>query len=752
MPARKGVKSHVLLKRLRDILAEQGEGQERLNKITYIIACSMEADVCSIYLRRDERTLELCATEGLNPESVHQTRLRVGQGLVGRIADAASPFKTEDAPSAKGFRFMPETGEEVYSSFLGVPIQRVGEVLGVLVVQNKAARMYSDDEVYALEVVAMVIAEMTELGAFSAEGQQAMAMPHQRPFFAKGVVGQDGVAEGHVVLHEPHIVITNPVADDPEVEMYRLSTGFIELQAEIDDMLSNKSLSVSGEGREILDAYRMFAHDKGWRARMEASIMRGLAAEVAVEKEQTNTRTRMERVTDAYLRERLHDLDDLSNRLLRILTGREQNGTEMPEDAILVARNIGPAELLDYGKKLKGVVLEEGSVGSHAVIVARALAIPLVIQAARITRKALSGDEILLDGDAGVAHLRPEDSVKVAFHEKVAMREEAQEEYVALRDLPALSTDGVRIKLEMNAGLMNNLPSLDSSGAEGVGLFRTELQFLLRSSFPKRAALADTYSSVLDAANGKPVTFRTLDIGSDKVLPYMKRVEEPNPAMGWRGIRLGLDRPGLMRLQLQTLIRGAKGRPLKVMFPMVTQFDEFREARQRLLDEVEREKKQRHLMPSALKIGVMLETPSLAFAPDQFFELADFISIGGNDLKQFFFAADRENERVRRRYDTLNVSFLNFIEQISRKCDQFETPVSFCGEDAGRPVEALAFAAMGLRILSMRPASIGPIKRLIRFVDLGEVKHVIDEARSSGSQSVRPALEEWLDSIGAPYR
>ncbi len=753
MPTPKGVDSRTLLKRLRDILAEQGEGQERLNKITHIIACSMEAEVCSIYLRRDDTTLELCATEGLNPQSVHHTRLRIGQGLVGRIADSASPFKTKDAPTAKGFRFMPETGEEIYVSFLGVPIQRVGEVLGVLVVQNKTARSYSDDEVYGLEVVAMVIAEMTELGAFSAEGQQAMAMPHQRPFFAKGLVAQDGVAEGHVLLHEPHIVIANPVADDPDVEMQRLAVAFATLQGEIDQLLATEQLSASGEHREVLEAYRMFAHDKGWRNRLEASIQSGLAAAVAVEKEQSSTRTRMARVPDAYLRERLHDLDDLSNRMLRILTGRvRRTPDEYPEDAILVARNIGPAELLDYGNKLKGVVLEEGSVGSHATIVARALAIPLVIQAARITREAIFGDSILLDGDAGVAHLRPEDSVKVAFHEKIAMRAEAQQEYAALRDLPARATDGAVIKLEMNAGLMSNLPSLESSGAEGVGLFRTELQFLLRSSFPRRAALANTYASVLDAAEGRPVTFRTLDIGSDKVLPYMRRQDEPNPALGWRAIRMGLDRPGLMRMQFQALIRGAKGRPLKVMFPMVAQFDEFREARQRLLDELSAEKKHRHMLPEDIKIGAMLETPSLAFAPDQFFEMADFISIGGNDLKQFFFAADRENERVRRRYDTLNVSYLNFIEQIAQKCDAFNTPVSFCGEDAGRTVEALAFAAMGLRILSMRPAAIGPIKRLIRYVDLAKTKAVIDEARASGSQSVRPALEKWLQSIGAPYR
>ncbi len=752
MPTTKGVESHVLLKRLRDTLADQAEGQERLDKITHLIANSMDAEVCSIYLRRDETTLELCATEGLNPEAVHQTRMRVGQGLVGRIADSAEPLQTDDAPSKRGYRFMPETGEEIYASFLGVPIQRIGEVFGVLVVQNKALRTYSDDEVYGLEVVAMVIAEMAEFGAFTSEGQQAMAMPHQRSFFAKGLVGQEGVAEGHVLLHEGQVVIANPVADDPEVEKARLATAFTALRGEIDDMLKTERLASSGEHREVLEAYKMFANDRGWRERMETSIDSGLAAEVSVEREQSKTRTRMERVADPYLRERLHDLDDLSNRLLRILVGRDNGDMEIPEDAILVARNIGPAELLDYGKKLKGVVLEEGSVGSHAAIVARALAIPLIIQAARITREALTNDYILVDGDAGIAHLRPEAGVANAFREKISMRAEAQEEYAALRDLPAISTDGVRIKLEMNAGLMADLPSLKSCGAEGVGLYRTELQFLLRSTVPRRGTQSDIYSRVMDAADGLPVTFRTLDIGSDKVLPYMHKFDEPNPALGWRAIRLGLDRPGVMRMQFQTLLRGAKGRPLKIMFPMVAQFDEFREARQRLLDEFEREKERGHLVPSDLKTGAMLETPSLAFAPDQFFEMADFISIGGNDLKQFFFAADRENEKVRRRYDTLNVSYMSFIELIADRCDKFETPVSFCGEDAGRTVEGLAFAAMGLRILSMRPASIGPLKRLIRYVDMSKTKAIIDEARASGSQSVRPALEEWLQSIGAPYR
>ncbi len=743
MVERTGINSQTLLKRLRDALAEAGEGQARLDRITYLIACSMEAEVCSIYLRRDDTTLELCATYGLKPEAVHETRLRVGQGLVGLVADKAVPVNKADAPAARGFRYMPETGEEVYSSFVGVPIQRLGEVLGVLVVQSKAARIYSDDEIYGLEVVAMVIAEMTELGAFTGPDKMAIAAQHKLPFFAKGLRGQEGVAEGVVLLHEPHIVIANPVADDPEVEAARLQEALDNLVAEIDELLNRGS--AIGEQRDVMVAYRLFAQDKSWRRRMFETVESGLAAEVAVEKEQTSTRTRMARVKDAYIRERLHDLDDLANRLLRILTGRDDaEARGIPENAILVARNIGPGELLDYGKKLKGVVLEEGSVGSHAAIVARSLAIPLVIHAKRITREALSGDAILVDGETGLVHLRPEDTVAKAFREKIAMQAEAQTAYEGLRDKPAESLDGVQIALHMNGGLMVDLPSLEPSGAEGVGLYRTELQFLLRSRVPRRGELVKLYSKVMDAAGEKPVVFRTLDIGSDKALPYMKRLDEPNPALGWRAIRIGLDRPGVMRMQLQALIRAANGRRLNVMFPFIAQFEEFREARQRLLDELEKEARAGHILPANVRIGAMLETPSLAFAPDQFFQLADFISIGGNDLKQFFFAADRENERVRQRYDTLNVSFLSFIEQISDRCLRLSTPLSFCGEDAGRPVEALAFAAMGLRALSMRPASVGPVKRLLRAVNLAEVREVINVARASGEQSVRPALMDWL--------
>ena len=743
MPDRSESDSRKLLRRLRDTLAEPGAGQERLDRITHLIADSMGTQVCSVYLFRDDETLELCSTQGLKKESVHKTRMKLGEGLVGRVAKSSTPINTPNAPAEKGFRYMPETGEEIYSSFLGVPIQRIGEKVGVLVVQSKDQRHYSDDEVYALEVVAMVVAEMSELGAFIGEGE-ALSAPHKNPVMFRGGTGQEGAAEGRVWLHEPRVVITNPVGDDPVKEQERLNKAVADLRLSVDAMLSTNHLA-DQEHQQVLEAYRMFANSRGWLRRMEEDISRGLSAEAAVEKEQSQARARLESVPDPYLRDRLHDLDDLSNRLLRILTGQGlDTGADMPANPILVARNIGPAELLDYGRKLRGVVLEEGSVGSHAAIVARALSIPLVIHADLITTEALNGDHILVDGDQGIVHLRPEETVARAFREKIAMQAEAQTRYASLRDLPATSTCGKTVSLLMNAGLMADLPSLAGSGAEGVGLFRTELQFLVRSHVPKRGELAGLYARVMEAAHGKRVVFRTLDIGSDKVLPYMKRVEEPNPAMGWRAIRVGLDKPGVLRMQLQALLRAAAGRPLSVMFPFVAEFDEFRDARQRLLDEVESERALGHKLPSILEIGAMLETPSLAFAPEAFFEMADFISIGGNDLKQFFFAADRENERVRKRYDMLNASFVTFLEKIVGRCERAGTPLSFCGEDAGRPVEALCLAAIGLRTLSMRPASIGPVKHLIRKINLDDLRTVMDGSRAEGAINLRPAVMDWL--------
>ncbi len=748
----KGVNSRVLLKRLRDTLADEGDGQERLDRIVRLIASSMKAEVCSIYLKRDELTLELCASEGLKADSVHLAKLRVGQGLVGKIAQTAEPINTSNAQQTKGFRYIPETGEENYTSFLGVAIQRLGETLGVLIVQNISARKYSKDEIYGLEIIAMVLAEMTELGAFKVLGELPLPSEHKLPFFCKSISGQEGIAIGKTILHEPNIVIENPIADNPKVEKAKLSEAFKKMQSELKGIIDKNFSSVSGEYIDIFEAYQMFAKDKGWRKRMESAIDSGLAAAVAVEKEQSDTRTKMSRVADPYIKERLHDLDDLSNRLIRILTQTEDvPSTKRKKNSILVARNIGPGELLDYGKNISGIVLEEGSVGSHATIVARSLSIPMVVQAKRVTIEAVAGDPIIIDGNQGIVHLRPQKNVLDTYKKILANKKIATQAFSVIRNLPAISKDKETVELFMNAGLMADLPSLKNCGADGVGLFRTELQFLTRTKLPKRMEQADLYAQVLDSAGGKPVIFRTVDIGSDKVLPFIKRQKEPNPALGWRAIRLGLDRKSILKVQLQALIRGAKGRSLKIMFPFIATLCEFECARDLVLLELENEKNMRHNIPKKLEIGAMLEIPSLAFAPTRFFELTDFVCIGGNDLKQFYFAADRENEQVRKRYDSLDLGYLEFIENIIKKCNSFDTPISFCGEDAGKPLEALALSAIGLRALSMRPASIGSIKNLIRSASLSEVYSIIMLARSNGEISLRDRLTKYLKSNNVNY-
>jgi phosphotransferase system enzyme I (PtsP) len=744
--------SRALLRGLRTIMAGAGDGQQRLDKVVRLVANDMVAEVCSIYLKRDERTLELCATEGLKQDAVHSARLRVGQGLVGRIAERAEPLVTDNASSTPGFRYLPETGEEIYNSFVGVPIQRLGEVMGVLVVQNKTRRKYTEDEVEALEIVAMVISEMAEAGAFlGSDGLVAGPGRRVGPVVFEGPSACDGVAEGVVHLHEPRLVMFDPIAEDVGIERQRLAKAMEALREDVDRLVEGNGLGASGEHREIFEAYRMFAYDKGWRRRLDEAIDSGLAAEVAVEKVQSDARARMERVADPYLRERLHDLDDLAHRLLRQLVGPDDpNAPGLPSNAVLIARNIGPGELMEHAGKIVALVLEEGSLVSHAAIVARALALPMVVQVERITRDANPGDRIVVDGDIGRVDLRPGAAILNAFREKVVLAEQAREIYRTLRDKPATTRDGATVRLKMNAGVLADLPSINASGAEGVGLYRTELQFMLQRSMPGREAQAALYSRVLDAAGGREVMFRTLDIGSDKILPYLPRDAEPNPALGWRAIRVGLDRPKLFRMQIQSLIRGAKGRPLSIMFPLIAEADEFRQARTMVEAEVVRLAEKGHPRPASVKIGVMLETPSLVYAADRLFEEADFVSVGGNDLMQFFFAADRENERVRQRYDVLNFSFLRMLRQIVERCKRVGTPLSFCGEAAGRPLEALVLAAIGFRELSIRPAAIGPVKRALLAADLAEVRAEMERADSAGATSARAALRAWAASRGLP--
>ncbi len=731
-------------------MAGPGTAQERMDQLVAAIAANMVAEVCSIYLLRDG-ALELFATEGLKRSAVHETTLRIGEGLVGQIAQLARPVALSEARSHPNFAARPETGEEDYHSLMGVPVLRGGRVVGVLVLQNRTNRNYSDDEVEVMQTIAMVLAEMVG-GALQEEIPGAgVPATDGLPRRLSGLSLNEGLARGIAVLHEPRIVVEKHVADDIDVEAARLNTAVAELRIQIDGMLQAVIAEPTGEPRDILETYRMFAHDKGWMARMHDVVQSGLTAEAAVERVQVENRTRMSEIGDAYLRERLHDLEDLSNRLMRHLTySGGQNDDVLPDQAVVVAWNMGPAELLDYDvTRVKALVLQEGSPTSHVAIVARALQIPVIGRLDHLLDLVESGDDLVVDGDNGQLFVRPGADALNAFSANLELRQAKAAQYAAVRDQPAISRDGTRIQLNLNAGLLADLPHLDETGADGIGLYRTELHFMVRATLPTVSVQTEFYKRVLDQARGKPVVFRTLDVGGDKMLPYLTRYDdEKNPAMGWRAIRLSLDRPVLLRMQIRALLKAAAGRSLAIMFPMIAEVSEFKAARGLLEREVERQNRMGEAGPSSLRVGTMLEVPSLAWQLGALLPMVDFVSIGSNDLMQFLFASDRGNPRLANRYDELSPAALSIVRDIVRRCDAAGVPVSLCGEAAGRPIDAMALIGLGLRSISMGAASIGPVKMMVRSLDLPALQAFMENYYDSPEHSLREALTKFAEDNG----
>ncbi|MGV8929504.1 MAG: phosphoenolpyruvate--protein phosphotransferase [Brevundimonas sp.] len=724
-------------------MAGASPAQERLDTVVRIVAQSMVAEVCSIYLRRASGDLELFATQGLKPEAVHTTRLRPGEGLVGEVARTAAPISLSDAPSHPSFAYRPETGEDPYHAFLGAPLLRGGRAIGVLVVQNRSERRYDDEEVEDIQTIAMVLAETVASGELLAQDElrDIEVAPH-RPENLKGQRFAEGLAYGHVILHEAPVAPENLLAENQQVEEIRLREALIGLKANIDSILDGGQGKLAGLPFEVLETYRMFADDRGWNRSLEEAVRTGLTAEAAVDRVRNEHRARFAQARDPYIKERLHDFEDLANRLLRVLAGHKPGERDLPDDAILVARNLGPADLLEYPRhKLRGLLLEEGSAASHAAIVARALQIPCVGRVMGLRDRLSEGDLVIVDGETGEAYLRPRPDMLAAVQSRMLVRSERQAEFAKLRDVPAVTLDGTRITVLTNAGLAVDLENLDATGAEGIGLFRTEFQFMVSEELPRLTAQTALYKLVLDTAGDRPVTFRTLDVGGDKVLPYMEAEREENPALGRRAIRLGLDRPGLLRLQLRALLAAAAGRELRVMFPMIATVDEFRAARELVDVECAWARRRGRSLPALLRVGAMIECPSLLWHLDALLPLTDFVSVGTNDLFQYMFAADRTNPLVSDRYDPLSPPALRALAEIQKKCADTGTPVSVCGELAGRPLEAFALLTLGYTRLSAPAGGVGPVKRMILSADLTAARRSMANLLGSSAGSIRGELE-----------
>ena len=733
-----------LLARVRDLMASSGTAQQRLDQVANIVAADMVAEVCSIYVRRAGDILELFATCGLKPSAVHSTRLRVGEGIVGDVAALGRPFALADAQEHPNFAYRPETGEEAFHSMMGVPVLRGGRAIGVLAIQNRTRRNYNDEEVETLQTVAMVLAELVAGGELIDPKE---LLPSDGistgPVRVEGVKLNGGIGIGQAVVHRPHFRIERLVAEDIDVEQERLRNAFVDMHGAIDVMMTSEHLREGGEHRDILETYSMIARDPGWLQRMEEAINAGLTAEAAVNRVLEDLRARMAQVSDPYLRERVHDFEDLANRLLQHLLGAPAGPdlNNLADGAVLIAKSMGPAQLLDFdASRLRGLVLEEGSPTSHVAIVARALNVPVVGRVKGIMDRINEGDPMIVDGDRGQVFLRPSDDVKRSFLDTIRSQDERRQRYAELIPLASDTLDNEHVSLLINGGLLIDVEQMRDLGAEGIGLFRTEIQFMLQRQLPSVEEQTELYRNILEVADGRPVTFRTLDVGSDKTLPYLETEDEENPSMGWRAIRISLDQPMLLRRQLRAMIRAAKqcDTPISVMFPMVTEVAEFEAAQKLLKREVESEGGN-----VDVKVGAMLEVPGLLFQLPQLLKRVDFLSVGSNDLMQFIFATDRGNPRLSSRYDALSPAALEMLSRVAQQCNEAKVSVTICGEMAGTPLEAMALIGLGFRKLSMSSPSVGPVKEMTRSLEAAKLKAYMTPMLSGPEHSLRGKLRSF---------
>ncbi|ONF96637.1 phosphoenolpyruvate--protein phosphotransferase [Sphingomonas jeddahensis] len=741
-----------ILVNLHDVMAARSNAQAKLNQVVEIIGEALDSEVCSIYLLR-EGVLELFATRGLAADAVHVTKLAMGEGLVGTIAQNNEVLNLDEAASHPDFAYKPETGEDRFHSFAGVPIIRRERAVGVLAVQHADPRRYADIEIEALQTVAMVLSELiANAGLIDPAGPKDRPQQSTASIRLPGQKLVEGMAAGCAVFHQPRIHIEHTVAEDIEAERHRVYAAFDKMREQIDRMTREAEFGVGGEHEEVLETYKMFAYDEGWSRRINEAIDSGLTAEAAIERVQQRTRQRMRQIDDPLLADRMHDLEDLSNRLLRIVSGQMGTAAQMGlrQDTILIARNLGPAELLEYDRRrLKGVILEEGSLTAHVTIVARAMGVPVLGRVREVRRQITEGDLLLLDVNEGSVVVRPSTAMEEAFDAKLALRQKRRAAYAALRDVAPTTRDGHRVTVMVNAGLRDDVGALDVTGADGIGLFRTEFQFLVSATLPQRERQQRLYREVLDVAGERPVIFRTVDIGGDKALPYLIQDEdEENPAMGWRALRLALERNGLMKAQARALIEAAAGRTLNVMFPMVSEAWEFAEARDLFEQQRAWIATRNRRLPTEIRYGAMLEVPSLAYQLDLLLPQVDFLSIGTNDLTQFLFAADRANPKLAERYDWLSASILRFIRSVIAPARAAGVPLAICGEMGGRPLEALALIAIGIDRFSITPAAVGPIKAMIRTLDRGAAMAEMERLLAAPPRDLRGALSVWAEAQG----
>ena len=739
-----------ILRLLRQITEADIPVSEKLDKIVSMIVAEMKADAGACYVVVDDNYLELFAASGFKNDAPHNVSLRKGEGLVGEVAKTKKNMNVSDAWKHPQFSFQPDMGEDKYNSFLGVPLIRWGRAIGVLTIQNKEKREYQISEVEILETVAMVLSElvasdeMIELknNLFKERGQTGKEK-------YKGISLSKGFGLGSAIVHRRRQTVTKIFAEDKEKELQKLESAHTQMNHDLDEKFNSTKLGI-GEHVDILDAYRMFAKDKGWYKKIADNVVGGLTAEAAVERAYEDMWSRLSGTTDTYMKERLHDLRDVADRLLGYLSGDKTDAASVEsDDIIVVSQTMGPADLMDYDyTKIRGLIIEDGTPTMHVAIVAKALGIPVVSKIKGIYKEIKNGELVAIDGNDGYVYINPSEPVQQKFKSKFAEKEKLKKRLAELKKLPAKTLDGERINLYLNVGLAFDLDYIETTNCDGIGLYRTEIPFMASDVMPDVERQVKYYKELMDKAGNKKVVFRSLDVGSDKLLPYWSYSGEENPAIGWRSIRITLDRRAILRKQMRAFLRAAAGKDLYVMFPMIANLAEFQEAKETLMIELEKEKRRSAPIPKKVNIGLMIEVPSVVFQLDAILPEADFISIGTNDLAQFIFACDRGNPRLSERYDVLSAPFLKMMQQIISLANKHKVMCSVCGEMASNPIEALALIGLGYRNLSMSGASFGRVKSMVRSLNMEDIKDYMQTLLKSNRRTLRPQLISYANDHG----
>lgn len=717
-----------LLRRIMEEVNSAGDLDQVLELIVQRVKSTMSADVCSIYLRDLGENLVLMATNGLNPSAIGRVRLAPGQGLVGLVAERAEPVNLDNATADPHYVFFPETGEERYPSFLGVPIIHQRKVLGVLVVQrHTSAQFDTDQEAFLITVgaqLASTIAHAEAIGESSHIGSASLAQG--KPI--QGLAGAPGVAFGTAVVVYPPAdldAIPDRIISDVDTEQKIFLDAVASVQDDLRDLKLRMHDVLSAEERALFDAYQLMLGSDALVEGAMDKIRGGNWASGALRQTIDEYVHLFDGMDDLYIKERAEDVKDLGRRVLSYLQQGGRSGYEVPRGAILVGDIISASMLAEVPVgNLAGVVSRRGSSASHVAILARAFNVPAVMGASDLPISQIDGKELVVDGYQGRIYISPPEPISQEYRRLQQEEEELGVELAGLTALPAQTPDGTTIHLYANTGLIADVTPAINSGAEGVGLYRTEFPFMIRERFPSESEQTDIYRQVLEAFAPRPVTLRTLDVGGDKALPYFP-IEEENPFLGWRGLRITLDHPEIFLVQVRAMMRANAGLGnTRILLPMVTTIDEV-DAALSLIRRAYQELRDTGLDIDMPQIGVMIEVPSAVYQISSLARRADFISVGTNDLSQYLLAVDRNNPRVANLYDGLHPSVLKVLIEIIDRCKEAGKPVNICGEMAADPYAVVLLLGMGVDSLSVSAASISRVKYIIRNLSQAAARDVL---------------------------